>query len=358
MKIVSRYILRHFLPVFILSLAAFMGLYLVIDFFEKVDDVLEKQAALPTVALYFLYKSPYILTQGIPMATLLATLLALGILARNRELIALKASGVKPLAFTAPIIFAALALSFMDFGIGEFIARSMNQKAQRMWDEKVLHRKTAVQWSKKNVWYRGRDLIYQIRLYDRRNEVLEKASLYFVDGDFRLVRRLDAKRLRWQGDHWLAEEGIVLRFEASGTEQEPFKERRIRLKETPEDFSTIETIPAELNWLDLYHYARQVNREGYDSAPYWVELHLRAAFPLTALILALLGICISLRQGSQGGIALGVGVALVVAFAYITLLQLGCSLATAGILPPLLGVWAANVIFAVGSIYAWMIAPQ
>jgi lipopolysaccharide export system permease protein len=358
MRIISRYVLKHFLPIFALALFAFVGLYLIIDFFEKIDDVLEEGASLFLAWLYFVYKIPLVATQGVPMASLLGTLLALGILNRNRELIALRASGVKPLTYMAPVILAAFLLSGLDFGVTEFFARPMSQKAQRIWQHKIMKKGKAVQWSKENVWYRGENLIYQIHLYDGRRQVMEKVSLYYLNEDFQLSQRLDAERLRWMDNQWIAEEGLLLKFEKSGTEQEIFKKLRLNLHETPKDFADIETIPAELGWLDLYDYAEKIGQEGYDSATYWVELHMRIAFPLTTLILTLLGAAISLRQGPAGGIPLGVGIALIVAFLYLTVLQVGSSLATAGILPPFVGVWAGNIIFTIGSIYLWMTTPQ
>ncbi len=95
MKIIPRYILRHFFPVFGLALSAIVGLYLIIDFFEKVDNLLEKHVPAGEILSYFLLKIPFILTQGIPMAVLLGSLVALGILKRNRELIALETAGIK-----------------------------------------------------------------------------------------------------------------------------------------------------------------------------------------------------------------------------------------------------------------------
>lgn len=358
MKIIFRYVLRQFASVFALALAAFVGLYLVIDFFEKVDDLLQKQASLTTTCLYFLYKTPLIVAQGIPMAVLLATLITLGVLKRNREIIALRAAGIHAVVYAQPIAMAALFIAVVHFGAGETIARSMNQKAQNLWQQQVLHQKSSVSWSQENVWYHGRSCIYQIRLYDRHTYTLQKVSLFYLDNEFKLSQRLDAKRIRWDKDRWLAEEGLVLKFNGNDTVQEWFKELPLDLSESPKDFSSLQTLPEQLGWLELYRYTTKIRQEGYNSAPYEVELNLRVAFPMTTLILALLGITMSLRQKLRSGIAVGVLVALLVAFLYLTLLNMGCSMATAGLLPPFLGAWAANVIFAALAYYLWITNDQ
>jgi lipopolysaccharide export system permease protein len=137
-----------------------------------------------------------------------------------------------------------------------------------------------------------------------------------------------------------------------------FAERQLELPEVPRDFLTLETIPEELDWLELHDYAQKLRRQGYDSTQYRVDLQMRLALPVTSVILALLGVSIALRQGPRGGIAFGVGVGLVVACLYLAIFQLGSSLATAALLPPILGVWSGNILFAVLGLYLLKTAPQ
>jgi len=354
MKIIPRYILRHFFPIFGLALSAFVGLYLIIDLFEKVGDILEKEPSFSQTVSYFLCKTPFIITQGIPMAVLLGTLITLGILKRNRELIALRAAGVSPRLYALPIVITALLLSIADFGLAELVARPLNQKAQVIWDEGIRQHQPSVYWAQENVWYRGKTAIFQIHLYDIKQQTLERVSLYYIDSQFRLIERVDSRRIRWHDDHWVAEDGVILRFDGQDYEQQAFTEKELALPETPKDFATLETVPQDLSWLNLYRYVNKVRQEGYNSAAYEVELYQRLALPLTALILSLLGITIALRQGIHGGIALAVGTGLVLGSIYLAVLQIGSSLATAGLLPPLVGVWAADVIFLALAGYLWI----
>jgi lipopolysaccharide export system permease protein len=358
MRIISRYVLKVFFPVFFLTLSAFLGIYLIIDFFEKADDLLEKQADILVSIAYFAYKIPTVVAQGIPMATLMATLITLGILNRNREIIAFKAAGLNAFSYAGPILFSALFLSIVDFTFGETVARYMNQKSQEIWRREVMQTGSSVRYSQENVWYRGQSAIYEIRHYDRSTQALDSVSIFYLDPQFRLTRRLDAKRLRWQDNKWIAENGLVMTLNGTEVAQEWFTERVLDLQEKPEDFGGIATIPEELDWLDLYNYTEKIRQEGYNAVPYEVELHVRAAFPMTALILALLGVTIALRQGPQGGIAFSVGIALIVAFIYLTGLQVGCSMASAGILPAFAGVWTINALVVILGSYLWTTAPQ
>lgn len=358
MRIIPRYMLRHFLPVFALALFAFTSLYLIVDFFENMEKFIEKRVPLADTLSYFLNKTPSVAAQGIPMACLLAALITLGLLKRNRELIAMEAAGIKAVSYVSPIIVAAFCISAVHLVFGETVSRSMNQVSAKIWNEQVQRRKGHFSWGRENVWYHGQDVIYQVRIYDKRTQTLEKVSLFFLDPQFKLVQRLDAKRFHWNGTQWVAENGLALKFGESGTEQETFEERTFRMQETPADFSGLETVPEELDWADLYQYARKIRQEGYNSRPYEVELHQRIAFPLSTLVLAILGIIIALRQKVHGGIALGVGIGLLVGSLYFAVQQLGCALATAGILHPAVGVWAGNTIFFAAAVYAWISNPS
>jgi lipopolysaccharide export system permease protein len=288
------------------------------------------------------------------MSVLLAALIALGILNRNRELIALKAVGIRATYYTRPIVLAALVLSLVHLAMGETVARSASRKSQQIWQEYVMQRKSSVSLGQENVWFRGKEVIYQIRFYDPKNKTMEKTSLFYLDSQFKLTQRLDAKRIRWNDNRWVAEDGLTLNFKGADTQQEWFDQKKLDLNETPEDFVGLESIPEELDFLSLYRYVHRIRKDGFTATPYEVELQLRLAFPLTTFILSLLGITIALRQGIHGGIAVGAGMAVLVASIYLAVLQTGCALATAGILPPMVGVWAGNIIFLMLVAYLWI----
>ena len=127
----------------------------------------------------------------------------------------------------------------------------------------------------------------------------------------------------------------LLRFSGQDIHREWFDTHPLSLGETLDDFSSLATLPKGFDWLDLYHYTQKIRKEGYNSIPYEVELNVRAAAPVTTLILTLLGITLALRQGIHGGIAAGIGITLVVASFYMALTHVGSSLSIAGILPPI-----------------------
>lgn len=354
MRIIPRYMLRHYIPVFAISLVGFVGIYLVVDFFEKIEPMLDRKLPWLEIYSYFISKIPLILTQGIPMAAILAVIISLGLLKRNRELMAMETAGINPVYYVSSLIGVAMVLALLHFCINELVARPLNPKLQDTWDVKVKQKKPPVWWNPENMWYREGNTIYQIRLYDRRAMAMEKASIFFLDSQFHLIQRVDARRIVWNGDSWIARNGLIVRFKGGGTDQEWFERRKLELNVVPQDFSGRGVVPEELAWLDLFRYIEKIEEEGYTSTPYRVELYQRIASPFATFILALLGIAVGLRQGLHEGVAAGVGISMGVAFTFLVVSSVGSGLASAGTVPAFLGVWAGNIIFVLLLCFGWM----
>ena len=180
------------------------------------------------------------------------------------------------------------------------------------------------------------------------------ASIFYLAPDFRLARRIDAQSITWTPKGWLARNGLSVSYYGGKTDQQWFEREMLKLTITPADFKAGEILPHNLGWLDLYRYTKNIEREGFSATPYQVDLNMRVASPLATLILTLLGILVALRQGLHEGIAAGVGMSLLVAFGFIAVSNIGSSLSSAGTLPPLLGVWAGNLIFGALALYFWL----
>ena len=83
MRLLDRYIARECLKVLLLCVTVFVGIYLVVDLFEKFSRFLEAHVAPGLILRYYLFSLPAIVTQVLPVAVLLATLIGLGTLART-----------------------------------------------------------------------------------------------------------------------------------------------------------------------------------------------------------------------------------------------------------------------------------
>src|SRR5215475_4520096 len=109
--IIDLYLLRRFLYFFFLILLAFIALFETFTFFELLDDIARHRIPFLVVIDYFRYLIPYLVYQLSPLAALVATLVTLGILSKNNEITAFKASGISLYRLALPLLASGLVLA-------------------------------------------------------------------------------------------------------------------------------------------------------------------------------------------------------------------------------------------------------
>ncbi len=109
--ILARYIIKEHIAPFVSALCVITFLF-VIDFLVKIlDNVLSKGIPWATVLEIFVLNLAWMLSLSIPMAVLVACLMAFGRLSGDQEITAVKAAGVSPLVLMRPILLVGLLLA-------------------------------------------------------------------------------------------------------------------------------------------------------------------------------------------------------------------------------------------------------
>ncbi|MBN1662855.1 MAG: LPS export ABC transporter permease LptG [Deltaproteobacteria bacterium] len=345
MTILDRYILKEFFIFFLLLLVSFTGLFLIVEFFERMRMFLSNHASFYQVAAYFFYRLPFMVSQIIPVAVLLASLITYSTLSRHSEIVAMKASGISIHRTAMPIIAAASLICFLAFFIGEFITPKANQKVDYIRYIEVQKKETRGTFKQNQIWYRGTNTIYNFKYFDPENNIIKGITINHLDRDFNLTMRIDAERAQWQDDGWLFYNLLIARYEEGGFPiLERIDVRRINLPEKPEDFKIVQKDADKMGYMELKKFVRKIRSEGYDATKYTADMHGKIAFSFVSLILAVIGISFSLKPERSGGIALSIGIGIAIGFSYWIIHAFFMSLGRSGSLPPLLAAWLANII--------------
>ncbi len=128
MMILKKYVLFLFLRVYLLTATGLIGIFLIVDFFERVDEFMAKNAPLIDLASYYVYKIPFVTNYMAPQAVLLATVITLASLAKQNEFTAMKACGISVTGITFPIIGASVLIALLVLVCSEFVSPITNQK--------------------------------------------------------------------------------------------------------------------------------------------------------------------------------------------------------------------------------------
>jgi len=345
-RILTRYVLAEVSKTFVITLAAFVMIYVLVDFFERIDNFIEAGAKLSYMLVYILFKLPLVIDQMTPVAVLMSTIISLGLLARGNEIIALKASGVSPARVVLPVMGLCLFISLASFFNSETIVPYTNRRFNAIWKSQVQKKAPKLVHRYESMWYKGDDTIYNIRLFDAATETLYGVVVTQFDRDFHTTQRIHARKALWKGGQWRFFEGTVKTRQPDGAfAVSTFSETSFSLPETPADFAAGVTPSDEMGFRDLKRYARKIEREGYNARTYWVDMHVKLAFPCISLIMGLVGTALALRKEKGRGAAAGIGIGFAVVALYLVIFQLAKTLGYTGILPPVAAAWASNGLF-------------
>jgi lipopolysaccharide export system permease protein len=348
MTVVHRYIAATFMKYFAMVLVMVVLIYLAIDFFSRIDRFLSSPVSGFDIFLYFAYKMPLIISQIAPIGVLLAALIVFGLMSRNNEIIALKSGGVsvfyllKPVAVIGALFTVALFL-FSEVAVPVTIARSNEIDAQRRGE-----RRSAAP-SGQDIWIRHADGIAHARYFHPREPVVFGISLYFLDDNNRMTRRIDARRGEYVDGAWVLYESMIQYLERDKGLRTEYKETlNLELALEPSDFQRVVLQSQEMSFLSLYRYIQRVQREGYDPTKYRVDFYGKTAFPFVCLIMAVMGSAIALRGKTKDVMATGFAYGIILAFAYWSIYSFSLSMGYGGLMPAPLAAWTANILYGLG----------
>jgi lipopolysaccharide export system permease protein len=359
-RVLHRYVIWEYLKVFSLSLTSLLLIYVIVLFFQKIDVFIKHQASFHLIFLYLLYKTPEVIFQWtLPYGVLLATLLTLGTLSRHSEITAMKAGGVSLYRITFPLFFIALFIGLCSFLGNEYLVPEANQESRYLLSVQVKKETPASFFKNYKIWYRSDHQIFNIQLLDPDKKTLKGFTLYKFDDQFRCLQRIDAKEVQWINDKWKFSEGTVRDFDKGGSIQTtPFKELELSLSASWESLQSIERQSQEMSYTELRTYIERIHSAGYDSTRYLVDLYSKLSYPFLNLIMILIGVPFALKTGRSGGLALSIGVSIMIGFAYGVTFYVFLSFGKSGVLSPFLSAWIPTILFGLAGIFTLMSTRQ
>jgi len=346
LRILDKYILEEFIRFFTITFLSFIALFLIVDFFEKIRMFLSNNANIFQIISYFIFSIPMVISYILPPAVLLTTLMTFGSLSKYHEITAMKANGISIYRISLPILmFAAITAIFL-FYFNELITPASIQKTEHIIKIDVQKQKTLGFFKQNEIWYHGENAIYNFKMFDVDKNILRGVTINYLNPDFTLMSRVDAKRAEWKDDKWVFHNLLTTRFDADNNPVlEWSKEKIINIPEKPDDFKVMQKDAEKMGYFDLRKYVKKIKSEGYDVTKYLVELQGKMAFPLVTLIMIFIAVPFSVRSERSGGIMQSAGIAIVVGFSYWIVHAFSMSLGKSEVIPVFLAAWGANILF-------------
>jgi LPS export ABC transporter permease LptF/LPS export ABC transporter permease LptG len=358
--IVDLYLLRRFFYYFAVIMGAFILLFETFTFFELLDDIARHHVPFLVVVNYFRYLIPYLVYQLSPLGALVAVLVTFGVMSKNNEIVAFKASGISLYRLAVPLLITGLILAGTLLILDDTYLPYANQRQDALRNQ--IKGKPAQTYTRPQRWIFGENSkVYNYDLFDPNEKLFGGLSVVELDPvTFQMRRRVFATRARWLDTEktWVLESGWVRDFSAGTiTRYDPFKVTTLAELTEPPTYFNREVIQAfQMSWRDLGHYIESLHRAGFDVSTLTVQWHKKLAYPLIAPISMMLAIPFAVLVGSRGaigGVALGIGIGIV----YWAVAALMEAMGGIGQLPPVLAGWSPDLIFFLFALYFFFKMP-
>jgi LPS export ABC transporter permease LptF/LPS export ABC transporter permease LptG len=359
-SIIDLYILRRFFYFFVVIMGAFLFLFEIFTFFELAEDIRRHNVPFMIVLNYFRFLIPYSVYQFTPLGALVAVLVTLGILSKNNEIIAFKASGISLYRLAIPILLAGLTIAATLLILDDTYLPYANQRQDAL--RAIIKGKPAQTYTRPERWIFGDNAkIYNYNLFDPREKLFGGLTVIELNPvNFQMRRRVYATRARWLDTEktWVLESGWVRDFALGAVERySPFKVTTLPELTEPPSYFNREVIQAfQMSWRDLRRYIESLHRAGFDVSTLTVQWHKKIAYPLIAPISMMLAIPFAFfvgNRGAIGGIAFGVGIGIT----YWAIAALTEAMGGIGQLPPFLAAWSPDLIFFFLALYFFFKMP-
>ncbi len=359
-RLMDIYLLRRFFSYFFLLMATFIFLFETFTFFELLDDIARHRIAFLIVVKYFSYLAPYLAYQLAPLAALVAVLVTLGVMSKNNEVVACKASGISLYRLALPLLLAGVTLAAVMVVLDDTYLPYANQQQDALRNQ--IKGRPAQTYTRPQRWIFGENSkIYNYDLFDSTQNLFGGLSVVELDpATFHIKRRIFANRARWSPEQnvWILENGWIRDFEEGVVSKyQQFGATTLaELKEPPTYFNRQVLQAFQMSWDELRLYIDGLQRAGFDVSALRVQWHKKLAYPAIAPVSMLLAIPFALlvgMRGALGGVALGVGIAI----GYWAAAALLEAMGGVGQLPPLLAGWSPDLIFFFFGMYFFFKMP-
>jgi len=393
-SVIDRYVLRELLAPFCLS-GTLLTFFLLIDrIYNLTDLVITKGVPFHLVMQLLVFTMPSFLALTLPMALLVAVLLAGGRLAGDLEVVAFQASGVGPLRLFSPVLAVGLMVTLLSGALTIVLGPPANREFQAQLFKILQARATS--GLKERVFNAdfGDIVIYPEEISP--SQVALRGLLVSDERDPRLTRIITAREGRLLPDE--VNRRITLRLLDGGVNEAdvlpagpaadeapvPEPSGRLRANDTvgggaaaagryrytafglydmslPLDTrlrgaARFEKPEKDFSLAQLEEKIEAFAREPVRRIPFELEWHKRFAFPLAALVFALVAFPLAVRS-HRGGRSIALVGSLVILTMYYLLVTTLEGAALRGRVPPWVAMWTPNALFGtVGAVLMVMVA--
>ena len=342
MKLLDRYIATIVVQSTLVVMVVVLALFAFATFATEVDKVGRGGYGVAHAAQYTLLLLPRQAYQLFPIMVLLGTIVGLGMLAGNSELVVIRAAGVSLLGIVGSAMKAGVAMMAVMIVVGEYVAPAAEVRAQNLRAE-ALEKQVSFR-SNIGLWARDGDTVVHFRDLVAEGSVAN-VSIYEFDDQRRLHRLVRAKSARYEGDRWVLMDVSSSRVSEEGVTTRRSAEMAWRSLLNPELVGVVTVKPEQLSALGLYRYVGYLAENGLDAGRYVLALWRKVMVLAATAVMILLAAPLVFGPLRSVGVGQRVFVGTLFGIGFYVIDQTVGQMSLVYGLPPVMGAVAAPVVF-------------
>jgi len=352
-NIIDRYIMRKYLAIFGFVFVSVLSVSMIINFFDSIDSVYENNKPISLLFSYIWYKIPESVQYIFPVTALIAALLSLGLLTKFNEITAMKACGISLYRIMIPVLVLSVLVSFGSFYVQENILPDSNKRAEKVWNEiQALPARSYGHLDRRWMLSSVKERIYHYSYFDKDASAFSQFSVFDIDPiSWALEKRVFSEKVYLAGQNLRLSDAWTWEFSGSGITRFDKQETLQMSHGEDEDYFLKEgEEPDQMSYRELQDYIGQIEKRGFETLKFKVDLNFKLTFPLASFIMALLGIPFAFSMGKRGALV-GIGLSVIIAIVYWGARATFRSLGYVNYLSPFLAAWGPSLIFGAVGLY-------
>lgn len=343
----SWYLTKAYLTRFFALLVGLVVFLQMLDLLATADSVLEGGGEpVDSLARYIMLRVPSIIETVAPLAGLLGALTALVVLARNSEIIAMRAAGRSVLSLVGGLVVVGLALAIILFVFSDSVVVRFNAQLE---DWKSAGYKPGGEIiDGREAWVIEGESIVRVGHVLRNGAVLNDIRVFHQTDNGVVADIVNVRLAIWENGQW-----NLFEVERVGGESAVEDKPDWVTKLTPEDFNKLANPPSELTFDELEHYVRELALGTRPDYYYDTWLQRKLAGPVVLALMPLLAAIAAFAHHRQGSAVMVVVYGISLGFMFIVTDNMLLAMGQFGALPPVVAAWLPLALFA--TIGLWIV---
>ncbi|MDR2797018.1 MAG: LptF/LptG family permease [Treponema sp.] len=334
--ILDRYLIKQFLPIFVVAISMFVLLLSLIDLFANLWRYLNYEVPLKQILQVCVYYIPKSFSYALPISLLFAAAYTLGDLYSRNELTSIFSSGIPFWRFSLSLLCIGLVASILSFYFEDKVVIP-TFKLKNDLSRTLLHQSRTENNSDIVIKAKNGRLIYAVDYYDAQAQILNGLSIIEQAETGTFLSLVRAPQASWAGTHWVLSNALMYAWEEGLLRAKPLIDTDI-YREHPDTFRRNSMQAEDLPAREAALMVEDLKAAGLPFIKALADYYHRYSFASVSFVVMILSISMGGRF-RKNILLMSLISSLGVAVVFYVMEMISMMMARLEYIPPLLGAW-------------------